>query len=133
MAWRSRSPPRSATKGQHDVHHHDHRTGARARRPGLRRGDRHAAVPVRSAAVRELAVGVGAAIVFPEYDRSPEARYPVAIQQNYAAAQWVVENGAAQLLDATRLAVAGDSVGGNMAAALTLMAKDRSGPKLAAQ
>ena len=78
-------------------------------------------------------VGTGAAVVFPEYDRSPEARYPVAIEQNYAVAQWVVEDGAAEDLDATRFAVAGDSVGGNMAAALTLMAKDRSAPKLAAQ
>jgi acetyl esterase len=83
--------------------------------------------------VRELAVGIDAAVVFPEYDRSPEARYPVAIEQNYAVAQWVVDNGAAKGLDATRLAVAGDSVGGNMAAALTLMAKDRSAPTLAAQ
>jgi acetyl esterase/lipase len=83
--------------------------------------------------VRELAVGAGAAVVFPEYDRSPEVRYPVAIEQNYAVAQWVVDNGAAKGLDAARFVVAGDSVGGNMAAALTLMAKDRSGPTLAAQ
>nr|WTB34717.1 alpha/beta hydrolase [Streptomyces sp. NBC_00830] len=75
--------------------------------------------------VRELAVGAGAAIVFPEYDLSPEARYPVAIEQNYAVAQWVVEQGASKGLDASRLAVAGDSVGGNMTAALTLMAKER--------
>ena len=83
--------------------------------------------------VRELAVGAGAAVVFPEYDRSPEVRYPVAIEQNYAVAQWVVDHGAAKGLDAARFVVAGDSVGGNMAAALTLMAKDRSGPTLAAQ
>jgi acetyl esterase len=83
--------------------------------------------------VRELAVGTDAAVVFPEYDRSPEVRYPVAIEQSYAVAQWVVDHGAAKGLDAIRLAVAGDSVGGNMAAALTLMAKDRSGPTLAAQ
>lgn len=75
--------------------------------------------------VRELATGAGAAVVFPEYDLSPEARYPTAIEQGYAAARWVVEHGAAHGLDATRIAVAGDSVGGNMAAALTLMAKDR--------
>jgi acetyl esterase/lipase len=75
--------------------------------------------------VRELAVGAGAAVVFPEYDLSPEARYPVAIEQNYAVAQWVVEQGASKGLDASRLAVAGDSVGGNMTAALTLMAKER--------
>jgi hypothetical protein len=57
--------------------------------------------------VRELAVGTDAAVVFPEYDRSPEARYPVAIEQNYAVAQWVVHDGAAKGLDATGLAVAG--------------------------
>jgi acetyl esterase len=75
--------------------------------------------------VRELAVGANAAVVFPEYDLSPEVRYPVAIEQNYAVARWVVEQGASKDLDGSRLAVAGDSVGGNMAAALTLMAKQR--------
>ncbi|ALG11416.1 alpha/beta hydrolase [Kibdelosporangium phytohabitans] len=75
--------------------------------------------------VRELAVGTGAAVVFPEYDRSPEARYPVAIEQSYAAAKWVAEHGADKNLDPTRIAIAGDSVGGNMTAALTLLAKER--------
>lgn len=75
--------------------------------------------------VRELAVGAAAAVVFPEYDLSPEARYPVAIEQNYAVAQWIVREGASRSLDGARLAVAGDSVGGNMSAALTLMAKER--------
>ena len=68
--------------------------------------------------VRELAVGSDAAVVFPEYDRSPEAPYPTAIEQNYAAAQWVMNHGAEKGLDASRMAVAGDSVGGNMAIAL---------------
>src|SRR3954464_9031832 len=75
--------------------------------------------------VRELAVGTGAAVVFVEYDRAPEARYPVAIEQGYATARWIVNEGAANQLDPTRIAVAGDSVGGNMAAALTLMARER--------
>src|SRR6201986_1283045 len=75
--------------------------------------------------VRELAVGTGAAVVFVEYDRSPEARYPVAIEQGYATAQWIVREGAANQLDADLIAVAGDSVGGNMTAALTLMARER--------
>jgi acetyl esterase len=75
--------------------------------------------------VRELAVGIGAAVAFVEYTRSPEAQYPVAIEQGYATAQWVVAHGAEHGLDAGRLAVAGDSVGGDMTAALTLMAKDR--------
>jgi acetyl esterase len=75
--------------------------------------------------VRELAVGARAAVVFVEYDRSPEARYPVAIEQAYATAQWITRDGAGQGLDPSRLAVAGDSVGGNMTAALALMAKRR--------
>ncbi|HEY2062741.1 MAG TPA: alpha/beta hydrolase [Amycolatopsis sp.] len=75
--------------------------------------------------VRELAAGTGAAVVFPEYSRSPEAHYPVAIEENYAAVQWVVRHGAEKGLDPTRIAIAGDSVGGNMTAALTLMAKER--------
>jgi acetyl esterase/lipase len=75
--------------------------------------------------VRELAVGSGAALAFVEYPNSPEARYPVAIEQGYATARWLVRNGAETRLDGARIAVAGDSVGGNMAAALTLMAKDR--------
>ncbi|MFJ8129030.1 alpha/beta hydrolase [Streptomyces hydrogenans] len=75
--------------------------------------------------VRELAVGTRAAVVFPEYDLSPEARYPVAIEQNYTVAQWVAREGHHKDLDGTRIAVAGDSVGGNMSAALTLMAKQR--------
>ncbi|MFH8561269.1 alpha/beta hydrolase [Streptomyces sp. NPDC017988] len=83
--------------------------------------------------VRELAVGSGAAVVFPEYDLSPEARYPVAIEQNYTVARWIVEEGATKDLDGSRLAVAGDSVGGNMSAALTLMAKERGGVPLVQQ
>ncbi|GAA2413139.1 alpha/beta hydrolase [Nonomuraea africana] len=82
---------------------------------------------------RELALGVGAAVVFVNYSASPEARYPVAIEQVHTAARWVVEHGSAHGLDASRLAVAGDSVGGNMAIALTLLAKERGGIPLAAQ
>jgi acetyl esterase/lipase len=75
--------------------------------------------------VRELAVGANAAVVFVEYARSPEARYPIAIEQAYATARWIVSHGATERLDATRLAVAGDSAGGNLAAALTFVAKQR--------
>ncbi|MCD7445701.1 alpha/beta hydrolase [Streptomyces lincolnensis] len=75
--------------------------------------------------VRELAVGAEAAVVFVEYDRSPEAKYPVAIEQAYATAQWITTKGTQEGLDASRLVVAGDSVGGNMSAALTHMAKQR--------
>jgi acetyl esterase len=75
--------------------------------------------------VRELAVGAGAALAFVEYPNSPEARYPVAIEQGYATAQWIMREGAANGLDASRMAVAGESVGGDMTAALALMAKAR--------
>jgi acetyl esterase/lipase len=75
--------------------------------------------------VRELAVGTGAAVVFVEYERSPEAHYPVAIEQGYATAQWIVRNGSDNGLDPDRMAVAGDSVGGCMTAALALMANER--------
>jgi acetyl esterase/lipase len=83
--------------------------------------------------VRELAVGIGAAVVFPEYSRSPEAKYPVAIEQNYAVAQWIVNEGASKGLDASRFAIGGDSVGGNMTAAATLMAKARGDVHFVAQ
>ncbi|MFE9747049.1 alpha/beta hydrolase [Saccharothrix saharensis] len=82
---------------------------------------------------RELARGTGAAVVFPDYSLSPEARYPVAIDENHAAARWVVEHGAEHGLDASRIAVAGDSVGGNMAIALTLLAKARGDVPLVGQ
>jgi acetyl esterase len=83
--------------------------------------------------VRELAVGAEAAVVFPEYDLSPEARYPVALEQTFATAQWVAKHGTESGLDGSRIAVAGDSVGGNMAAALTLLAKQRGGINLLQQ
>src|SRR4051795_10672970 len=83
--------------------------------------------------IRELAVGTGAAVVFTNYSLSPEARYPTAIEEIYSVLEWVTEHGAEKDLDGTRVAVAGDSVGGNMTAAVTLMAKQRSGPDLRAQ
>ncbi|TQM26390.1 alpha/beta hydrolase [Nocardia bhagyanarayanae] len=82
---------------------------------------------------RELAKGVGAAVVFVDYSLSPEARYPVALEQAAAALQWIVTDGADRGLDPTRIAVAGDSVGGNMSAALTLLVQQRGGPELAGQ
>jgi acetyl esterase/lipase len=75
--------------------------------------------------VRELAVGANAALAFVEYPNSPEARYPVAIEQGYATAQWIVREGSSRRLDPSCMAVAGESVGGGMTAALALMAKER--------
>jgi acetyl esterase len=80
--------------------------------------------------LRDLAQAANAAVVFVEYSRSPEARYPVAIEEAYAATRWIAENGREVDVDPTRLAVAGDSAGGNMVAAVTLLAKERGGPKL---
>lgn len=75
--------------------------------------------------VRELTAGTGAALVFVEYSRSAEARYPVAIEQAYATARWVVNSGQDEGLDGSRMVVAGDSVGGNMSAVLAILAKQR--------
>jgi acetyl esterase len=78
--------------------------------------------------IRELAVGAQAAVVFPNYSLSPEAKYPTAIQECYAVAAWVAEHGQERGLDGSRIAIAGDGVGGNMSAAVTLLAKQRGGP-----
>lgn len=79
--------------------------------------------------VRELAVGAEAALAFVEYPNAPEGRYPVAIEQGYATAQWITREGATKGIDPSRMAVAGESVGGDMTAALTLMAKERGDVK----
>ncbi|WP_068618803.1 alpha/beta hydrolase [Paenibacillus tuaregi] len=83
--------------------------------------------------IRRLAVEAGAAIVFPEYSLSPEAKYPTAIEEIYAAVEWVAAEGREHGLDPDTLTVAGDSVGGNMTAAITLMAKERKGPSIKQQ
>ena len=83
--------------------------------------------------MRELAVGAGAAIVFPVYQLCPEVRYPTALEECYMAARWVARRGQEHGLDAQRLAVAGDSVGGNMAAAVTLLSRERGGPDIRLQ
>jgi acetyl esterase len=83
--------------------------------------------------VRELAVGADATLVFVDYDRAPEHRYPVAIEQAHAATRYVSEHAEEFGVDATRLAVAGDSVGGNMATVVSLLARQRCGPAIAGQ
>ena len=80
--------------------------------------------------VRDLTAQSGAAFVFVNYTPSPEAHYPVAIEQVYATVKWVAKYGAELGLDGSRLAVAGESVGGNMTAAVTLLAKERGGPAI---
>lgn len=83
--------------------------------------------------IRELSVGVQAAVLFPNYSRSPEAKYPTAIEESYAVVKWVAEHGLRRGVDPARIAVAGDSVGGNMTAAVTLMTKERGGPVIQQQ
>jgi len=83
--------------------------------------------------VRALADGVHATVIFVDYDRSPENHYPVAIEEDYAALKYVSEHHAEFNVDPSRLAVAGDSVGGNMAAVVAIMAKERKGPLIRAQ
>ncbi|MTH96087.1 alpha/beta hydrolase [Roseibium sp. RKSG952] len=80
--------------------------------------------------IRELSAQTGAAVVFVEYDNAPEVKYPDNNEQAYAATEYVAKNADALGVDASRIAVAGDSAGGNMAAAVTLMAKERQGPEL---
>jgi acetyl esterase/lipase len=82
---------------------------------------------------RDLAVGANVAVVLPHYDRSPEAKYPTALEQCWAVAKWIVAEGANHDLDTSSMVIAGDSCGGNLAAALTLLAKQRGDVSFAAQ
>ncbi|MBC9796427.1 alpha/beta hydrolase [Sinomicrobium sp. FJxs] len=89
--------------------------------------------PTHKRLVRDLVVKSRAVAVFPDYTPTPDAQFPVAINQAYAATKWVSENGKAIGVDGSRLAVAGNSVGGNMSAVISLMAKDKKGPKISFQ
>jgi acetyl esterase len=83
--------------------------------------------------IRRLAVGANAAVAFVEYSRAPEAKYPAQLEQCYAAARWIMEQGAGDGFDTTRIAVAGDSAGANMSTVLALMAKQRGDVRFAHQ
>lgn len=89
--------------------------------------------PTHERFVRDLVADSGAVAVFVNYTPSPESRYPVAINEAYAATKWVAENGAQIDVDGKRLAVVGNSVGGNMAAVVALMANAKGAPALRAQ
>lgn len=86
--------------------------------------------PTHQRYIRDLVVNSGSAAIYVDYSRSPEARYPVALNECYAATKWVANHGAEINVDGKRLAVAGNSAGGNLAAAVALMAKDKKGPEL---
>lgn len=83
--------------------------------------------------VRELAARTQSVVVFPEYDRSPEAKYPIALEQSYQTLITVAENERDEDWDTSNITVAGDSVGGNMATVITMLAKDRKGPEIRQQ
>ncbi|WP_263419609.1 alpha/beta hydrolase [Terriglobus albidus] len=83
--------------------------------------------------LRELTAATGATLVFVDYSRSPEAKYPVAIEQAYAAILYVAKYAGEFGVDPAHLAVAGDSAGGNIAAVVSMLAKERSGPHIAGQ
>jgi len=89
--------------------------------------------PTHRRLVRDLVIGSGAVAVFPDYTPSPEARYPTAINQIYAATKWVSERGDEIGVNGKNLAVVGNSVGGNMTASVTLMAKERMDPEIKLQ
>ncbi|MEU3183537.1 alpha/beta hydrolase [Streptomyces sp. NPDC006923] len=83
--------------------------------------------------VRQIANGARATVIFVNYTPSPEAQFPVPLEQAYTVAKWVADHGSDINVDTSRLAIAGDSVGGNMATAVTLMAKERGGPRFRQQ
>lgn len=89
--------------------------------------------PTHRRLVRDLVVESGMVAVFPDYTPSPEARYPVAINEIYAALKWVSAHGAEIGVNGNNLAIVGNSVGGNMTAAVALMAKDKKGPSIKLQ
>ena len=89
--------------------------------------------PTHERLVRDLVTGSGAVAVFVNYTLSPEAEYGVAIEQAYAATKWVAEHGKEIKVDGKRLAVAGNSAGGNIAAAVALMANEKGAPALRSQ
>jgi acetyl esterase len=86
--------------------------------------------PTHKRMVRDLAVGSGAVGVFVNYTRTPDAQYPVAINEIYAATKWVSQHGTEIGVDGKRLGVIGNSVGGNMTAVTSILAKQRKGPEI---
>lgn len=83
--------------------------------------------------LRDITNATGAAVVFVEYRRSPEERFPIPLEECYAATKWVAEHGSEINVDGTRITVAGDSAGGNMATVVCHLAEQRGGPRILGQ
>ena len=83
--------------------------------------------------IRDIAVCARVAVVFVDYDRAPEVQFPIPLEEAYAATKYVAENGSTLNVDSSRLAVVGDSAGGNIATAVTLLSKERRGTKISFQ
>ena len=83
--------------------------------------------------LRDLVVGSGQIGVFVEYTSLPDGKFPTPLEESYAALKWVASHAGDFGADGSRIAIAGNSVGGNMSAALCLMVKDRKGPKISYQ
>lgn len=86
--------------------------------------------PTHKRMVRDLVLGSGAVGVFVNYTRTPEAKYPVAVNEVYAATKWVAEHGHEIAVDGKKLALVGNSAGGNIAAVVSIMAKEQHGPEI---
>lgn len=80
--------------------------------------------------IRKIACGAKAAVVFVNYTPAPEAKFPTQLEESYAVLKYISEHGSAMHLDTSRIAIVGDSVGGNMAAAVALLAQERGGPRI---
>lgn len=90
-------------------------------------------IDVCDAAARAMTNRTGCVVVSVNYQKAPEHKFPIPFDDCYAATQWVFDNAERLGIDPERIGVSGDSAGGNLAAAVTLKARDHHGPKITYQ